>query len=139
MMRGRSGRASWRAPVLTCSGLTGAGLDDVWDAVQRHQQAVSESGSLQERRSRQHVEWMWSLVSDQLLAALHADPAVRAVLPGTEAEVRRGELTAAAAAQQLLDAFLGEQRRRLNSRAGQAGSDPLTARRLLPQTAPSAR
>jgi LAO/AO transport system kinase len=110
MMRSADPAASsWRVPVLTCSGLTGAGLDDVWDAVQRHQQAVSESGSLQERRSRQHVEWMWSLVSDQLLAALHAHPAVRAVLPGTEAQVRRGELTAAAAAQQLLDAFLGEQ------------------------------
>ena len=110
MMRSADPAASsWRVPVLTCSGLTGAGLDDVWDAVQRHQQAVSESGSLQERRSRQHVEWMWSLVSDQLLAALHADPAVRAVLPGTEAEVRRGGLTAAAAAQQLLDVFLGEQ------------------------------
>ena len=110
MMRSADPAASsWRVPVLTCSGLTGAGLEDVWDAVQRHQQAVSESGSLQERRSRQHVEWMWSLVSDQLLAALHAHPAVRAVLPGTEAQVRRGELTAAAAAQQLLDTFLGEQ------------------------------
>ena len=110
MMRSADPAASsWRVPVLTCSGLTGAGLEDVWDAVQRHQQAVSESGSLQERRSRQHVEWMWSLVSDQLLTALHSHPAVRAVLPGTEGEVRRGELTAAAAAQRLLDVFLGEQ------------------------------
>ena len=109
MMRSADPAASsWRVPVLTCSGLTGAGLEDVWDAVQRHQQAVSESGSLQERRSRQHVEWMWSLVSDQLLTALHSHPAVRAVLPGTEGEVRRGELTAAAAAQRLLDVFLGE-------------------------------
>ncbi len=110
MMRSADPAASsWRVPVLTCSGLTGAGLEDVWDAVQRHQQAVSQSGSLQERRSRQHVEWMWSLVSDQLLTALHSHAAVRAVLPGTEAEVRRGELTAAAAAQRLLDAFLGDQ------------------------------
>ena len=110
MMRSADPAASsWRVPVLTCSGLTGAGLQDVWDAVQRHQQAVSENGSLQERRSRQHVEWMWSLVSDQLLTALHGHPAVRAVRPGTEAQVRRGELTAAAAAQLLLDAFLGEQ------------------------------
>jgi len=110
MMRSADPAASsWRVPVLTCSGLTGAGLEDVWDAVQRHQQAVSESGSLQERRSRQHVEWMWSLVSDQLLTALHSHPSVRAVLPGTEDEVRRGELTAAAAAQRLLDVFLGEQ------------------------------
>src|SRR6476661_7572389 len=108
MMRSADPAASsWRVPVLTCSGLTGAGLEDVWDAVQRHQQAVSESGSLQERRSRQHVEWMWSLVSDQLLTALHSHPAVRAVLPGTEDEVRRGELTAAAAAQRLLTSSSG--------------------------------
>ncbi len=83
MMRSADPAASsWRVPVLTCSGLTGAGLEDVWDAVQRHQQAVSESGSLQERRSRQHVEWMWSLVSDQLLAALHAIPPSGRSCPG---------------------------------------------------------
>jgi LAO/AO transport system kinase len=98
--------SSWRVPVLTCSGLTGAGLEDVWEAVQRHREAVSTSGSLDERRSRQHVEWMWSMVGDQLLAALHAHPAVRGVLAETEAQVRRGELTAAVAAQRLLDAFL---------------------------------
>ena len=51
---------------------------------------------------------MWSLLGDQLLAALHAHPAVRAVLPQTETRVRRGEVTAAAAAQQLLDTFLGD-------------------------------
>ena len=38
--------------------------------------------------------------------SLHAHPAVRAVLPDTEQRVRRGELPAAAAAQQLLDTFL---------------------------------
>ena len=123
--------SSWRVPVLTCSGLTGAGLEDVWDAVQQHHQAVSESGSLQERRSRQHVEWMWSLVSDQLLAALHAHPAVRAVLPGTEAQVRRGELTAASAAQRLLDAFLGD--RAPPAEARPARSAPPAAQRLRPQ------
>ena len=110
MMRSADPAASsWRVPVLTCSGLTGAGLDDVWDAVQRHQQAVSESGSLQERRSRQHVEWMWSLVSDQLLAAVHAASRRPGGAARDRGRVRRGELTAAAAAQQLLDTFLGEQ------------------------------
>jgi LAO/AO transport system kinase len=92
--------------VLTCSGLTGEGLQDVWEAVQRHQEAVTASGSLAERRSRQHVEWMWSMLGDALLESLHAHPAVRAVLPDTEQRVRGGELPAAAAAQQLLDTFL---------------------------------
>ncbi len=107
MMRSSDPAApSWRVPVLTCSGLTGEGLPEVWEAVQRHQTAVTTNGSLVERRSRQHVEWMWSMLGDSLLESLHAHPAVRAVLPDTEQRVRRGELPAAAAAQQLLDTFL---------------------------------
>jgi LAO/AO transport system kinase len=93
--------------VLTCSGLTSSGLDDVWGAVQAHRSALESSGELDSRRRQQQVDWAWSMVHDQLLASLHGSPDVRAVVPDLERRVREGELTATLAAEEILRVFRG--------------------------------
>ncbi|MBV8932286.1 MAG: methylmalonyl Co-A mutase-associated GTPase MeaB [Kutzneria sp.] len=95
----------WKPKVLTCSGLNNTGLDTVWDTILRHQAALTDSGELDDRRRRQQVEWIWSMVHDQVLSRLHGHPAVRALAPGLERQVQDGELTATMAADQLLSAF----------------------------------
>jgi LAO/AO transport system kinase len=94
--------ATWRAPVLACSAQTGAGLDEVWDAVERHRATLAAAGELAARRADQQVQWMWATVRDRLTDRLRDDPAVRAALPGLEAAVRAGELTATLAAEAVL-------------------------------------
>ncbi len=47
------------------------------------------------------------MVRDELLARLHAAPAVRALTPDVERRVRDGELTATLAAERILAAFEG--------------------------------
>lgn len=95
----------WRPPVLTCSGLTGDGLDEVWDQVVEHRAVLERDGALTERRSRQGVSWMWDQVRDQLMDAFLRDPEVARALPRLEEEVRAGETTATLAARALLDSF----------------------------------
>jgi len=95
----------WRPPVLTCSGLTGEGLDRVWSTVGEHRDVLSASGELDRRRSRQRVSWMWDQVRDQLMDGFLNDPEVSGLVPGTEEEVRSGETTATLAARRLLRAF----------------------------------
>ncbi|MGH3450868.1 MAG: methylmalonyl Co-A mutase-associated GTPase MeaB [Haloechinothrix sp.] len=97
--------ASWTPPVLTCSGLTTAGLDTVWQQITRHREALSESGELAEKRRQQQVDWTWSMVREQLLGRLERHAEVRTVVPEVERAVREGELTATLAAQRILDAF----------------------------------
>src|SRR5690606_3383636 len=96
--------AKWTPPVLTCSGLTGAGLDKVWDKVVEHHTLLRESGELDAKRGRQQVDWTWSMVREQLLARLTERPAVRAVATEVEELLRAGEITASLAAQRILDA-----------------------------------
>lgn len=96
---------SWTPPVLTCSGLEGTGLAEVWERVLAHRAALEETGELAERRSRQQVEWMWSQVQDRLLDRLRTDPGVRSLTPRLESAVRAGTLTATLAAEELLSAF----------------------------------
>ncbi|MER7499596.1 methylmalonyl Co-A mutase-associated GTPase MeaB [Nonomuraea pusilla] len=88
-------------PVLTCSGLTGRGLEELWEQVLAHQ----ESLDLPAKRRRQQVGWTWTLVRDRLLAELNHDPAVAAVREEVEREVLTGELTPSLAADRLLAAF----------------------------------
>ncbi|TWF81381.1 LAO/AO transport system kinase [Pseudonocardia hierapolitana] len=94
---------AWTTPVLTCSARTGAGMDEVWTAVQDHRAALEAAGELDRRRADQQVEWMWRVVRDRLLDRLHSDPDVREALPEVERAVRDGELTPTLAAQRLLD------------------------------------
>ncbi|WP_426511492.1 methylmalonyl Co-A mutase-associated GTPase MeaB [Dactylosporangium sp. McL0621] len=91
--------------VLTCSGLTGAGLAELWDRLSRHHDALAESGELRTRRERQQLRWVWSMTRDALLDGLRTSPAVRELTPRIEREVLDGTLTPVQAAEALLEAY----------------------------------
>ncbi|WP_415975203.1 methylmalonyl Co-A mutase-associated GTPase MeaB [Rhodococcus sp. 077-4] len=97
--------AIWKPPVLTMSAIEGTGLDEYWDTVLRHQQVLSDAGEFAEKRRKQQVDWTWTMVNDQLLRRLAQNPSVKAIRGDVETRVRDGSLTAALAAQELLDAF----------------------------------
>ncbi len=100
-----AGRHDDMPAVLTCSALHGEGVDAVWQAVERRHARLSTSGALAERRRRQNLRWLWTLVEDQLRQAVHTHPAVRAIQEDLEREVLSGTTPAAAAARQILEAF----------------------------------
>ncbi|WP_330333190.1 methylmalonyl Co-A mutase-associated GTPase MeaB [Streptomyces sp. NBC_00536] len=97
--------AAWTPPVLTCSARESAGLDEVWNRLEQHRKVLEADGRLTAKRAAQQVEWTWTMVRDELLGRLRADPAVRELAPGLEAEVRAGTVTATSAADRLLAAF----------------------------------
>ncbi|MFF0483309.1 methylmalonyl Co-A mutase-associated GTPase MeaB [Streptomyces sp. NPDC004435] len=103
LMHGRE--AVWTPPVLTCSARESSGLDEVWERLENHRSLLDAAGRLDARRRDQQVDWAWSMVRDELLARLHADPAVRALTPDVERRVRDGEITATLAAERILAAF----------------------------------
>ncbi|MGW9480590.1 methylmalonyl Co-A mutase-associated GTPase MeaB [Saccharomonospora azurea] len=103
--------AEWTPPVLTCSGLTGAGLDTVWQQLGRHRAHLAESGELEVKRQRQQVDWTWAMVRDQLLDRLVQHPDVRAIVDDVERDVREGRSTATLAAERILRAFGVDSRR----------------------------
>ena len=88
-------------PVLTCSALTGEGLDEVWKKVLDHQDGLD----LAAKRRSQQVDWTWALVRDRLLAELRTHPRVAEISAEVERAVLAGELTPALAAERILSAF----------------------------------
>ncbi|MET9624876.1 MULTISPECIES: methylmalonyl Co-A mutase-associated GTPase MeaB [unclassified Streptomyces] len=103
LMHGRE--AVWTPPVLSCSARESTGLDEVWGRLEKHRTLLDAAGRLDARRRDQQVDWAWTMVRDELLARLHADPAVRALTPEVERQVRAGELTATRAAERILGAL----------------------------------
>ncbi|BBY61248.1 methylmalonyl Co-A mutase-associated GTPase MeaB [Mycolicibacterium sarraceniae] len=94
----------WRPPVLTMSALEGHGLQELWDTVLAHRDALTGAGEFDARRRAQQVDWTWSMVRDAVLDRVLSHPAVRAERAEIERQVREGELTPALAAQRILAA-----------------------------------
>jgi LAO/AO transport system kinase len=97
--------AAWTVPVLTCSALERAGIDNVWENVGRYREAMEKAGSFAARRSAQAHAWMWNEVAETLMQALKDDPRIAGMLPAMEGEVAAGALAPGRAARQLVAAF----------------------------------
>ena len=102
--RGGASRGGWTPPVLTCSGLTGTGVPEVWAQVEAHRASLGDDG-LADKRARQQLDFTWALVRDELEQRLRRSPGVAAVREEIRAEVLAGTLPAPAAADRLLEAF----------------------------------
>ncbi|MFJ2032019.1 methylmalonyl Co-A mutase-associated GTPase MeaB [Streptosporangium sp. NPDC087985] len=98
-------RSERTVPVLTCSGLEGTGLEELWRQIVAHQDTMAASGELAARRRHQQVGWTWSLVTERLLAGLREHPGVAAITAEVERDVQAGVLTPSLAAERLLAAF----------------------------------
>ena len=96
---------SWRPTVWTISGLTGAGLPELWAEIERHRAILGASGELAAKRRRQQVAWMWSMLDARLLSAFRDHPKIRALLPELKEAVAGGTVNPTAAVEQLLDVF----------------------------------
>jgi LAO/AO transport system kinase len=92
----------WRPPVLTMSALEGAGLEELWDTVERHRDVLTAEGDFEARRRAQQVDWTWQMVRDTVLDRVLSNQAVRKGRADIERQVLTGELTPALAAQQIL-------------------------------------
>src|SRR5438309_7563946 len=93
----------WHPPVVTYSAMTGAGLETLWQKIGEHRTAMNASGEFLARRREQQVKWMWSMLEQRMMARLRADPAIRAKVKKTEAEVADGRVTPALAAEQIAE------------------------------------
>jgi LAO/AO transport system kinase len=94
-----------RPPVLTCSAVTGVGLDEVWDAVLEHRAWLESRHSLETRRAQQQEDWMWAMVDARLTDAVRESAQVRELVADLAADVRAGRVSAVEGSERILRAF----------------------------------
>jgi LAO/AO transport system kinase len=94
--------STWTPPVLTVSGLTGQGLDELWTKVLDHRKRLEATGELAAKRRAQDTKWMWALVHERLHERLTQDPALRQRVPEIERAIASGALSPNAAASEIV-------------------------------------
>lgn len=97
--------SGWQPQVLRISAATGDGIDPLWEKVLAYRDLLQSSGAWQERRRQQALDWMWQIVDEDLHRHFREHAAVRNALETTSARVANGDLSASAAAAQLLELF----------------------------------
>jgi LAO/AO transport system kinase len=102
----RGGHGGWSPPVLTCSGLTGDGVPEIWRKLLDHRASLGPQG-LADKRSAQRWELTWALVRDELDQRLRRSPAVVTAAEGLRAQVLADKIPAPSAADVILQAFDG--------------------------------
>ena len=100
--------SDWKPPVLTCSALHNKGVDAVWEKVEEHNSAAQTGNRIALKRADQELKWLWSMVNEELHAALKTHPAMQTKVAEVENSVREGSTAPTRAARELLRAFYKE-------------------------------
>lgn len=90
--------SGWTPPVMTCSGLTGESVKDIWDAVLRYRRGTLENGHFAKRRNSQLRQWMDEELRSELERLIAANPETARLRAAVEA----GELSPVDAAARVL-------------------------------------
>jgi LAO/AO transport system kinase len=97
----------WKTEAALCSGLTGEGVPEAWQQIERFYSELEPKGVIARRRRQQALDWLTDLIQDELRRRFYQDPRVAEELPALQSALLRGELTAVQAAVKLLAAHGG--------------------------------
>jgi LAO/AO transport system kinase len=93
----------WDPPIVLTEAIAGGGIDDLWDAVQRHRAYLGQNGRLTERRRAKLAAEVFSVASsraqEHLERTVRADPELRRLLDAVE----RRELDPLSAVREILE------------------------------------
>ncbi len=93
---------NWEPHVMMVSGLTGEGLEDLWFAITKHRQVLTESGDWEKKRSDQRLSWMWSAIENHVISGIHGHLEVMQILEKIEHEVSSGVMNPRRGAEEIL-------------------------------------
>ena len=95
----------WDTRVLTCSALNDIGIDDVWQTIQDFVANTRASGVLDSRRNDQLLEWVYSMIEEELKNRFYHHPEIAAVMPNIRRDVLSGGITPTNAVSKLLSIY----------------------------------
>lgn len=92
----------WKPQVLTCSALNGEGMPEILALIWQFVEKMRANGQFEERRKKQALSWLHTLISEALNRRFYNNPSVSAQLQQTEQAVLKQQLSPGIAAEQLL-------------------------------------
>jgi LAO/AO transport system kinase len=102
--------SKWTPGVLTCSSLENKGINEVWETISDYVSITKCNGWFWERRREQAITRMHETILDALKHSFYDHPAVKAMLPELEKQLREGEITSYKPASILLEKYFNDRR-----------------------------
>ncbi|MES2484632.1 MAG: methylmalonyl Co-A mutase-associated GTPase MeaB [Bacteroidota bacterium] len=99
--------SGWQPKVTTCSAITHEGITDVWQEITEYLALVKDNGFFSLRRSEQNTYWLTETVNAQLMQHFYSNQDIAVLLEEVKAKVQSNVLSPFAAAQLLLEMYLG--------------------------------
>ncbi|MGZ4160442.1 MAG: methylmalonyl Co-A mutase-associated GTPase MeaB [Neobacillus sp.] len=97
--------SGWISEAYACSALEEEGIEEIWSVIKAFQENTISSGFFHDRRKKQRLAWMYSMVHEHLKSSFFTHAEVHQRIPEIERAVDKGYLTATKAAKQLLEIF----------------------------------
>ena len=100
--------SGWLPPVLTCSSLTGNGIEPVWQKLTGFQSVLQEGNMFDDNRNNQKKHWLEQTLSNELMQRIKTNKKVKAQLPELEDQVISNKITPAQAVDKVMHTFFSE-------------------------------
>ena len=100
--------SSWYPKVTTCSGLSGEGLPEIWQMIQKYRDLVSRNGFFEFNRAEQRANWMQEHVKYLLETNFYNDMAIKEDLNESLADIKSGKVSAIKKARALVQLFMNQ-------------------------------
>jgi LAO/AO transport system kinase len=98
----------WETKVRTCSAINGAGIPETWQMINEYVEFTKSKNIFQNRRQKQTLEWVYSMVEEQILNEFYNHPEIKQTIETLEPQVLSGETTPTSAVTMLLNKYLGK-------------------------------
>ena len=95
--------SGWKPKAVTCSALTGEGIEKIWDLICQYKDIIHQNGFFAQQRRKQNLYWMHEIIQQLLKDRFYQHPQVKVALADMEQQVVAGKITALNAAFKLLE------------------------------------
>lgn len=104
----RPATEGWTPQAYTCSALYNQGISELWNVIRDFEETTKASGVFDERRKNQTVDWVFTMVMEQLKSRFLGHEGVKELIPRIKKELVEGILSPTSAATLLLKIFDGQ-------------------------------
>ncbi len=101
----RPATKGWKSRAYICSALKKTGIKEIWDVILEFEKNTKESGVFKERRNEQKIEWVNTMVIEQLKDKFYNHPMIKENYPRYEQKINNEEVSPTKAATELLAMF----------------------------------
>ena len=101
----RPATEGWKTHAYCCSALKKTGLLELWAVMRKFEKVTKKSGAFQNRRQRQVLSWVHSMINEHLHNLFFEDPLIKSRMPDVSAAVLAGVISPSQAVSELIKLF----------------------------------